>query len=66
LFHLIPLPPSPLREGGKKIIISALAPLLQERGWGEVRLLREGLVRGQKIKNAGRYLEGAIYSGCNE
>jgi hypothetical protein len=34
--YLIPLPPSPLREGGKRNIINELAPLLEERVWGEV------------------------------
>jgi hypothetical protein len=35
-FHLIPHPPSPKREGGKIIIFNVLAPLLLERGGGEV------------------------------
>jgi hypothetical protein len=33
---LNPLPPSPEREGGILMIYNSLAPLLKERGWGEV------------------------------
>jgi hypothetical protein len=35
--NLIPRPPSPEREGGKENTIFSIAPLLQERGWGEVK-----------------------------
>jgi hypothetical protein len=34
--NLIPLSPSPEREGGNKNTNFNIAPLLQERGWGEV------------------------------
>jgi len=34
---LIPLPPSPERERGNKNTNFNIAPLLQERVWGEVK-----------------------------
>jgi hypothetical protein len=40
--HLIPLPPSPRREGGIYLIYIVLAPLFQERGWGEVKNVKGG------------------------
>jgi hypothetical protein len=45
VIDLIPLPPSPGREGGMNLNINVIAPLPWERGWGEVKE-REGDPRG--------------------
>jgi hypothetical protein len=37
IIHLIPLPPSPGREGGNMLIINEKAPPSWGRGWGEVK-----------------------------